>query len=95
MVLHLQAGEILLDIAPFWAAHVEESLVQVGLHVYALHGEKHVNGASLCLRCREPFHVHGHLIGKTLSEETLGNNVLAIPSFAVQLFGISDVTQVV
>jgi hypothetical protein len=95
MALHLQAGEILSDITPFWAAHVKESLVQFGLHVYALHGEKCVDGAPLHLCCQEPFHVHGHLIGETLSEETLGNNILMIPSFAVQLFSIGDVTQVI
>jgi hypothetical protein len=30
-----------------------------------------------------------------LSKETLGNDILVILSFAVQLFGVSDVTQVV
>jgi hypothetical protein len=41
MVLHLEGGEKLSDITPFWAVHIEEGLMQVGLHVYALHGGGH------------------------------------------------------
>ena len=84
-------GEVLPDIAPFQAAHVEEGLMQVGLRVHALHGEERVDGAPLRLGCWESIHVHGRLDGETLAEETLGDDVLAIPSFAVLFLSLSYV----
>jgi hypothetical protein len=83
MALHLEGGEELSDITPFWAVHIEKSLVQVGLHVYALYSEEGIDGALLCLCCCECIHVYSHLDGKMLTKEALGNNILAIPLFAV------------
>jgi hypothetical protein len=83
IALHLKRGEELSDIAPFWAAHVEEGLMQVGLHIYALCSVEGIDGTPLCLCCCKCIYVYSHLNGEMLAKEALGDDILAIPSFAI------------
>ena len=61
-----ESGEELLNIAAFWAAHVEEGLTQVGL----CHKED-TNDIPLLFHSGVLLHVHGHFIQEVLAQETL------------------------
>ena len=94
VALHLQAGKVLSDITPFQAAHVEESLMEVGLCVYALHSEGSGDSIPLLLSCWEFIHIHGSLNGEMLAKEALGNDIFAVPVFVLPLLNVSDVVRV-
>ena len=94
MVLHLQASEVLSNVTPFWAVHVEKGLIQIGLCVHALYGKASGDSIPLLLSCWEFIHIHCSLNGEMLAEEASSDDILVVPVFVLPLLSVRNVVQV-
>jgi len=86
-----QLSEEFPDVAPLWALHVHEGLVEVHLHEVCLCRESAAEGLPLLLGGRVLLDVHDDFVGETLAHEVACDVVLAVPALDGLVFRVHGV----
>jgi len=89
-----QLGEEFLDVAPLWALHVHEGLVEVPLHEVCLCHESAAEGLLLLLGGGVLLDVHDDFVGETLAHKVACNVVFMVPALDGLVFHVCGVFRV-
>jgi len=82
------------DVAPLWALHVHEGLVEVHLYEVCLCHESAAEGLPLLLGGGVLLDVHDNFIGETLAHEVACDIVFAVPALDGLVFHVHGVFRV-